>query len=98
MTGPQVPLGISFVLEGLDELGFMQVLRDVLRDPAFRRPLQVQVQEPRAGAPGRLTLAFAPPDRTLAVAATQRLKTLLLRHGVQVDRVWVPGETPPPSA
>ncbi|WP_221089509.1 hypothetical protein [Deinococcus aquaedulcis] len=91
MTEPQVPLGISFVLEGLDELAFTRVLRDVLHDPAFRRPLQVQVQEPRGGAPGRLTLAFAPSDRTLAVAAMQRLKTVLLRYGVQVDSISVPG-------
>ena len=28
-----------------------------------------------------------------AVAAMQRLKTVLLRHGVQVDSVRVPGET-----
>ncbi len=87
-----VPQGIAFTLEGVDELTFTRILRDVLHDAAFARPLQVQAQEPRPGAPARLTLVFRPGDRTRAVAAMQRLKTLLLRHGVQVDSVWVPGE------
>lgn len=90
-NGDPAPLGIAFTLGGVDELTFTRILRDLLRDPAFRRPLQVQAQEPRPGAAARLTLVFQPADQALAVAATQRLKTLLLRHGVQVDDVIVPG-------
>ena len=64
--------------------------------PGRGRPLQVQAQEPRSGPGGshsaRLTLAFLPEDRELAVNAMQRLKTLLLRYGVQVDSIVVPGE------
>ncbi|GHG00527.1 hypothetical protein GCM10017783_10770 [Deinococcus piscis] len=84
--------GIAFALEGLGELEFVQVLRDVTADPAFRRPLQIQVEEPRTGQPGRLTLAFDPADRALALTATQRLKTILLRYGVQVDSIRIPAE------
>ncbi|MVN85260.1 hypothetical protein GO986_00550 [Deinococcus sp. HMF7620] len=84
------PLGITFVLEGLDDLGFTRVLRDLLHDPAFARPLQVQAQEPRAGVPGRLTLVFDPSERERGLNAMQRLKTVLLRYGVQVDSVSVP--------
>ncbi|WP_040383175.1 hypothetical protein [Deinococcus apachensis] len=86
------PQGIAFTLEGVDELTFARILRDLMGDAAFARPLQVQAQEPRPGLPARLTLVFRPGDRTRAVAAMQRLKTLLLRHGVQVDSVRVPGE------
>lgn len=85
------PQGIAFTLDGVDELTFARILRDVLHDAAFARPLQVQAQEPRPGRPARLTLVFAPQERTRAVGAMQRLKTLLLRHGVQVDSVQVPG-------
>ena len=77
-SGRHAPLGIVFTLA-------------LMHDPAFRRPLQVQAQEPRPGAAARLTLVFHPEDRALAAAATQRLKTLLLRHEVQVDDVIVPG-------
>ncbi|MBZ9750624.1 hypothetical protein K7W42_07090 [Deinococcus sp. HMF7604] len=84
------PLGITFVLEGLDDLGFTRVLRDLLHDPTFARPLQVQAQEPRAGVPGRLTLVFDPSERERGLNAMQRLKTVLLRYGVQVDSVSVP--------
>jgi hypothetical protein len=96
MTGPSpraAPQGIAFTLDGVDELTFARVLRDVLADAAFARPLQVQAQEPRPGTPARLTLVFWPRDRTRAVAAMQRLKTLLLRYGVQVDSVEVPGQS-----
>ncbi|MGM9321339.1 hypothetical protein [Deinococcus aquaticus] len=89
----QAPLGIAFTLAGVDELTFTRILRDLMRDPVFRRPLQVQAQEPRPGAAARLTLVFHPRDQALAVTAMQRLKTLLLRHEVQVDDVIVPGLT-----
>jgi hypothetical protein len=96
MTLPSSPpderLGIAFALAGVDELTFTRILRDLMHDPAFRRPLQVQAQEPRPGHTARLTLAFLPRDRELAVNAMQRLKTLLLRYGVQVDSIVVPGE------
>ena len=84
--------GIVFSLAGLGELEFVQVLHDLTTDRAFRRPLQIQVQEPRGGQPGQLVLAFSPADRPLAVQAMQRLKTILLRHGVQVDDVLFPGD------
>ncbi|MEF2279762.1 hypothetical protein V3W47_15820 [Deinococcus sp. YIM 134068] len=87
---PDVPQGIAFTLEGVDELTFARILRDVMGDAAFRRPLQVQAQEPRPGSPARLTLVFRPADRTRAVDAMQRLKTVLLRYGVQIDSVRVP--------
>ena len=90
MTDP-APQGIAFTLDGVDDLTFTRILRDVMQDDAFRRPLQVQAQEPRPGSPARLTLVFRPADRTRAVEAMQRLKTVLLRHGVQVDSVRVPG-------
>lgn len=91
-AGAAAPQGIAFTLDGVDELTFARILRDVLGDAAFARPLQVQAQEPRPGAAARLTLVFWPHDRTRAVAAMQRLKTVLLRYGVQVDAVGVPGE------
>ena len=92
-SGEHAPLGIVFTLAGVDELTFTRILRDLMHDPAFRRPLQVQAQEPRPGAAARLTLVFHPADQALAAAATQRLKTRLLRHEVQVDDVIVPGPT-----
>ncbi|WP_102127625.1 hypothetical protein [Deinococcus planocerae] len=88
---PDAPQGIAFTLDGVDEITFARILRDVMRDDAFRRPLQIQAQEPRPGSPARLTLVFRPDERTRAVEAMQRLKTVLLRHGVQVDSVRVPG-------
>ncbi|WP_027460440.1 hypothetical protein [Deinococcus murrayi] len=84
--------GIAFTLAGVDELTFARILRDVTRDPAFARPLALEAREPRPGQDARLTLVFAPGERTRAVAAMQRLKTVLLRYGVQVDSVRVPGE------
>ena len=90
MTDPRQ--GIAFTLDGVDELTFTRILRDVMRDAAFARPLQVQAQEPRPGVSARLTLAFLPGDRAAAVSAMQRLKTVLLRYGVQIDSVHVPGE------
>ncbi|GGM15889.1 hypothetical protein [Deinococcus aerophilus] len=93
--GPAAPggvQGIAFTLDGVDELAFTRILSDVTQDPVFGKPLQIQAQEPRPGLSARLTLAFYPQHRTQAVAAMQRLKTLLLRHGVQVDSVSVPGE------
>lgn len=98
MTGPlppgNAPQGIAFTLGGVDELTFVQILRDLTHDAAFARPLQIQAQEPRPGVPARLTLVFSPGERTRAVAAMQRLKTVLLRYGVQVDAVHVPGAEP----
>ena len=89
------PQGIAFTLDGVDDLTFARILRDVMSDPAFRKPLQIQAQEPRAGSPARLIVAFGPEERPRAVAAMQRLKTLLLRYGVQVDSVQVPGADGP---
>ncbi|GHF34323.1 hypothetical protein HNQ07_000149 [Deinococcus metalli] len=91
-SAPDAPQGIAFTLDGVDELGFARILNDVMHDAAFGRPLQVQAQEPRAGQPARLTLVFLPEHRMAAVAAMQRLKTVLLRHGVQVDSIRVPGD------
>lgn len=89
---PAAPQGIAFSLEGVDELTFARILNDLMHDAAFGRPLQVQAQEPRPGQAARLTLVFGDGQRSLALNAMQRLKTLLLRHGVQVDSVRVPGE------
>lgn len=79
--------GIRFAIDGVDELTFLKVLRDVVQDPAFAKPLQVVAQPPKGEVPGRLTIAFEREDRTRAVNATQRLKTIMLRYGVQVDSV-----------
>lgn len=79
--------GIAFTLDGVDDATFMRILRDLTHDAAFARPLQIQAQPPRDGASGRLTLAFAEEDRGLAVSAMQRLKTIILRYGVQVDSI-----------
>ncbi|WP_424951553.1 hypothetical protein [Deinococcus sp.] len=92
---PSRPSGIRFALEGIDEITFHKVLRDLMKDPAFARPLQVQAQPPRplSADPedaASLTLVFGPEDRELAVAAMQRLKTIMLRYGVQIDTVWTP--------
>lgn len=75
----------------MDDPTFTQILRDLRTDPAFARPLQVQAQPPQPGRSARLTLVFHPADRELAVGAMQRLKTVLLRYGVQVDTVRIPG-------
>ncbi|MDR6220681.1 hypothetical protein [Deinococcus soli (ex Cha et al. 2016)] len=83
--------GIAFTLEGVDDPTFTQILRDLRTDPAFARPLQVQAQPPQPGYSARLTLVFRLADRELAVGAMQRLKTVLLRYGVQVDTVRIPG-------
>lgn len=98
MTGPEWPSGIRFALEGIDEITFHKVLRDLMKDAAFARPLQVQAQPPKPpqrqqpGGPedAALTLVFGPEDRELALMAMQRLKTILLRYGVQIDRIWTP--------
>lgn len=82
--------GIAFTLDGVDELTFTRILRDLLRDATFGRPLQVQAQEPRPGVSARLTLVFLEAQRPQAVQATQRLKTVLLRYGVQVDSISAP--------
>lgn len=87
MTASEPPQGIAFTLDGIDDLTFAQILRDLLHDDAFKKPLQVQAQEPRGEVPGRLTLVFTPAERARAVTAMQRLKTILLRYGVQVDSV-----------
>lgn len=91
LPDPAAPQGIAFTLDGVDELQFARILNDVMHDPAFGRPLQVQAQEPRPGAPARVTLVFRTVDADRALDAMQRLKTVLLRHGVQVDSVHVPG-------
>ena len=102
MNAPDAPRpgdvqGIAFTLDGVDELTFARILRDVMAEAVFGKPLQIQAQEPRPGASARLTLAFRRQDRTRAVAAMQRLKTLLLRHGVQVDSVRGPSPDPTPD-
>ena len=68
MTAPSAPDGIRFALEGIDEITFAKVLRDLMKDPAFARPLQVQAQLPtlKPAAAGTLTLVFAPEDRSRA--------------------------------
>lgn len=82
--------GITFTLDGVDELTFARVLNDLMHDPAFKKPLQVQAREPRSGQASALTLVFDPAGKAQAVAAMQRLKTILLRYGVQVDSVVIP--------
>lgn len=96
---PQEPqlLGIQFTLQGMDEINFAKVLSDIMHDHAFARPLQVQVVEPRPDGQGgfmdgQLTLAFFESDRDRAAAAMQRLKTILLRYGAQVDHIRMPGD------
>ncbi|WP_339096640.1 hypothetical protein WDJ50_04550 [Deinococcus sp. VB142] len=84
--------GIAFTLDGVDDLTFARILRDVMQDAAFRRPLQIQAQEPRSGQAARLVIAFEATEKERALTAMQRLKTVLLRYGVQVDSVRVPGE------
>ena len=95
MTSPSAPSGIRFALEGIDEITFHKVLRDLMKDPAFAKPLQVQAQPPRPASgdveeTAPLTLVFAPEHRDLAVSAMQRLKTIMLRYGVQIDSIWTP--------
>ena len=105
MTTPSAPDGIRFALEGTDEITFAKVLRDLMKDPAFARPLQVQAEPPRPQLPGLqpsgsvtgaalsgavLTLVFRSEDRQTALDAMQRLKTILLRYGVQIDSIWTP--------
>ncbi|WP_420595275.1 hypothetical protein [Deinococcus sp.] len=85
-------LGIQFSLPDIDEITFARVLRDVMQDAAFAKPLQIQASEPRPGRDGQLTLAFLECDRLSAARAMQRLKTILLRYGTQVDQVRMPGE------
>jgi len=92
VPGGAAPSGIRFALEGIDEITFHKVLRDLMKDPAFAKPLQVQAQPPRplSDDPAALTLVFAPEDRERAVSAMQRLKTIMLRYGVQIDSIWTP--------
>jgi hypothetical protein len=97
MTSPPVPSGIRFALEGIDEITFYKVLRDLMKDPAFAAPLQVLAQPPKPPAavstpsePASLTLVFGTAEHPLAVAAMQRLKTIMLRYDVQIDSVWTP--------
>ncbi len=85
-------LGIQFTLQDMDGLTFTRVIRDIMQDQAFAVPLQVRVMEPRPGVDGQVTLAFLPPDRERASKAVQRLKTILLRYGAQVDHIRMPGE------
>ena len=75
-----------------------------MKDPAFARPLSVQAEPPRplpsamtatsqskaTLTPAALTLVFGPDDRDTALSAMQRLKTILLRYGVQIDSIWTP--------
>ncbi|ULH16805.1 hypothetical protein MF271_09650 [Deinococcus sp. KNUC1210] len=87
------PSGIRFALEGIDEITFAKVLRDLMSDTAFARPLQIQAQPPKPAQPGQppqdasLTLVFDEAGRAQAIAAMQRLKTIMLRYGVQIDSV-----------
>ncbi len=105
MTAPSAPDGIRFALEGIDEITFAKVLRDLMKDPAFARPLQVQAEPPRPQLPSlqpsgnvtgaalsgaALTLVFSPENQDAALSAMQRLKTILLRYGVQIDSIWTP--------
>ena len=83
------PSGIRFALEGIDEITFAKVLRDVMHDTAFARPLQIQGQPSEDAA---LTLVFDEADRAQAIAAMQRLKTIMLRYGVQIDSIRLPGD------
>ena len=98
MTGAGDPSGIRFALEGIDEITFHKVLRDLMKDAAFARPLQILAQPPTqpptpgGDTVGTLTLVFGPEERELAVTAMQRLKTIMLRYGVQIDSVWTPQE------
>ncbi|WP_045233610.1 hypothetical protein [Deinococcus pimensis] len=79
--------GISFALVGVDEPTYLKVLRDMTREAVFARPLQLLAQPPKGDEPGRLTIAFEDADQEQAVQAMQRLKTIILRYGVQVDSV-----------
>lgn len=79
--------GISFALVGVDEPTYLKVLRDMTREAVFAKPLQLLAQPPKGGEAGRLTIAFEDEDREQAVQATQRLKTIILRYGVQVDSI-----------
>lgn len=92
MTKPPPPplQGIMFTLEGASPAQFEALLADLKADAAFARPLQIQVRAPQGAAAGQLTIAFAPAGRDRAVSAMQRLKTLMLRHGLQVDDVRLP--------
>ncbi|AWN24698.1 hypothetical protein DKM44_13975 [Deinococcus irradiatisoli] len=90
-AGPEY-LGVQFTLPDLGQIEFARVLRDLMQDAAFARPLKVRASEPRPGVPGMLTLAFLPADRERAGQAVQRLKTILLRYGAQVDQIRLPGE------
>lgn len=94
MTGAGDPSGIRFALEGIDEITFHKVLRDLMKDAAFARPLQILAQPPTPSGDtiGTLTLVFGPAERELAVTAMQRLKTIMLRYEVQIDSVWTPQE------
>lgn len=94
-SAPLEVLGVQFTLEGMDNLTFTRVIRDLMQDQAFRRPLQVQAVEPRLGVDGQLTLAFLPSDTDKATQAVQRLKTILLRYGAQVDHIRMPHEHGP---
>lgn len=79
-------LGICFTLEDISAPDFQALLTDIRAERAFAPPLSIQV---RPGAIAQLTIAFAPTERARAVAAAQRLKTLMLRYGVQVDNIRV---------
>lgn len=79
-------LGICFTLEDISAPDFQALLTDIRAKRAFAPPLSIQV---RPGAIAQLTIAFAPTERARAVAAAQRLKTLMLRYGVQVDNIRV---------
>lgn len=84
------PLGVRFVLDGVDEITFVRILNDLMHDVVFAKPLQVQIQAPHGGEPGEVTIAFHPELRTRALQAVQRFKGIMLDHGVQVDSYSVP--------
>ncbi len=85
------PLGVRFVLEGVDEITFVRILNALMHDASFAKPLQVQIQAPHHGEPGVLTIAFHEDLRSRAMLAVQRLKGIMLDHGVQIDSFGVPG-------
>lgn len=80
-------LGIAFTIEGVDEMTFVKILNDLMHEDVFKKPLKVQASEPREGQAAGLLLTFPPDHKEIGHQAVQRLKTLLLRYGIQIDSV-----------
>ena len=58
-------------------------------------PARFRSRPSRPGQPSEdaaLTLVFDEADRAQAIAAMQRLKTIMLRYGVQIDSIRLPGD------